>query len=240
MLAAPVTGSFLGVLIRRLPRGERVALDRSRCENCERVLSIRDLVPIASYLALRGRCRSCAARIVPFHISIELVAVAVAAVVASVAPDTPTLWCGCVLGWALLALGSIDARHFILPDALTLPLILLGLGATGWRDPAALSLHAAAAALAYLLFRLIAQVYRHLRGREGLGEGDAKLIAAAGAWVGVSALSDVLLCGALLTLAAALISALWRRERLRATLRLPFGPGLCAALWAVWLLHAAR
>ncbi len=159
-----------------------------------------------------------------------------AVVAIAICPDGATLGGGCVLGWALLALAWIDWQAFVLPDALTLPLILAGLAATFWLQPEALTVHAASAALAYLLFRLIAWAYRRLRGRDGLGEGDAKLMAAAGAWVGVTALSDVLLGGALLTLAVAIIDGLWRGQKLQAVTRLPFGPGLCAALWIVWLL----
>ncbi len=210
-------------------------LDRSRCEACRRPLSARDLVPIASYLRLRGRCGGCGERIAPFHLAVELAAVAVAAIAAVTLPDPATLCCGCVLGWTLLALTWIDWEAFILPDALTLPLVLAGLGSTVWLQQGTLTGHAAAAALGYLLFRGIAWAYRRLRGRDGLGQGDAKLMAAAGAWVGVTALSSVLLGGAVLTLAIGVVYTLRRGAGLRATTHLPFGPGLCAALWIVWL-----
>ncbi len=236
IIVSPFIGSFLGVLIRRLPVGQPVMLDRSRCEACGDVLGLRDLLPVGSYLVLRGRCRFCGTRIAPFHWAVEVAAVAVAVAAALMSPDASTLCCSCVLGWGLLALAWIDWRHLILPDALTLPLVLLGLGASLWLQPEALANHAAAAALAYLLFRLIAWTYRRLRGRDGLGEGDAKLMAAAGAWVGIIALSSVLLGGAFLTLLAAVIGAARRRGGLSATVQLPLGPGLCAALWLVWLL----
>ena len=235
LVVSPIIGSFLGVLIRRLPAGEPVMLDRSHCETCLHPLGARDLVPVASYLLLRGRCRRCHARIAPFHLAVELAAVAVAVVAIVVCPDAATLLCGCGLGWTLLALAWIDWDAFILPDVLTLPLVLAGLATTFWLEPETLTDHAAAAALGYLLFRGVAWAYRRFRGRDGLGEGDAKLMAAAGAWVGITALSGVLLGGAMVTLGAALGDALWRRRGLLATTRLPFGPGLCAALWAVWL-----
>jgi leader peptidase (prepilin peptidase) / N-methyltransferase len=219
-----------------LPAGEPVMLDRSRCEECRRPLGARDLIPIASYLMLRGRCRGCRTRIAPFHLAVEVAALGVAAIAAAACPDGATLWCGCGLGWALLVLAWIDWDAFILPDVITLPLVLAGLAATAWLEAERLTDHAVAAALGYLLFRGVAWAYRRLRGREGLGEGDAKLMAAAGAWVGVAALSSVLLGGALLTLAAGLVDTLRRGEAFRATKRLPFGPGLCAALWVVWLL----
>ena len=166
----------------------------------------------------------------------ELAAFAVAAVAALTCSDPATLCCGCALGWTLLALAWIDWEALFLPDVLTLPLVLAGLAATFWLQPHSLTNHAAAAALGYLLFRGVAWAYRWFRGRDGLGEGDAKLMAAAGAWVGVTALSSVLLAGAGLTLAGGLVDALQRGVRLRGATRLPFGPGLCAALWLVWLL----
>jgi leader peptidase (prepilin peptidase)/N-methyltransferase len=236
LVVSPIIGSFLGVLIRRLPSGEPVMLDRSRCEACRRPLGAADLVPIASYLLLRGRCRGCGARIAPFHLGVELAALAVAAVAAATCSDPATLCCGCALGWTLLALAWIDWEAFVLPDVLTLPLVLGGLAATFWLQPQSLTDHAAAAALGYLLFRGVAWAYRRFRGGEGLGEGDAKLMAAAGAWVGITALSSVLLAGAGLTLAGGLVDAFRRGVGLRGTTRLPFGPGLCAALWIVWLL----
>ena len=211
-------------------------LDRSRCEACRQPLGAADLVPVVSYLMLRGRCRRCGARIASFYLAVELAALAVAAIAVAALPDPATICCGCALGWTLLALAWIDFEAFILPDALTLPLVLAGLAATYWLEPETLTAHAAAAALGYLLFRSVAWAYRRFRGRDGLGQGDAKLMAAAGAWVGVTALSGVLLGGAVLTLAVALVDALRRGEGLRATTRLPFGPGLCAALWVVWLL----
>src|SRR5260221_13372991 len=71
---SPSAGSFVGVLVRRLPRGQPVAWARSQCEPCQRSLGLTDLVPIASYLALRGRCATCRAPIAPFHLAIELAA----------------------------------------------------------------------------------------------------------------------------------------------------------------------
>jgi leader peptidase (prepilin peptidase) / N-methyltransferase len=185
---------------------------------------------------LRGRCRVCGTRIAPFHLAVEAAAIGVAVIAAATCPDGATLCCGCGLGWALLALAWVDWDTFMLPDALTLPLVLAGLAATAWLEAERLTDHAAAAALGYLLFRAVAWAYRRLRGRDGLGEGDAKLMAASGAWVGLAGLSSVLLGGALLTLAAGLVYALRKGEAVHATQRLPFGPGLCAALWVVWLL----
>ncbi|MDO9712286.1 prepilin peptidase [Paracraurococcus lichenis] len=235
LLAAPVAGSLLGVLIRRLPEGRPVAWARSCCEACGGVLAARDLVPLASYLALRGRCRGCGAPIGGFHPAVELAALGLAAVAALAIPaDAPRLWLACGLGWVLLALGWIDWERMLLPDLLTLPLIPAGLAVTLALAPQDLTAHALGAVLGYAAFRGLALLYRALRGREGLGEGDAKLLAVAGAWLGWPGLPDVVLLAALLGLALAGLQAL-RRGRLDAAARLPFGPCLALALWLLWL-----
>jgi leader peptidase (prepilin peptidase)/N-methyltransferase len=235
LLTAPVVGSFLGVLIRRLPQRLPIALDRSRCDHCGHTLRPFDLIPLISYVALGGKCRFCGAPIGAFHVVIEIAAVAIAATAIWSSGDPTAIWCGCILGWALLALAWIDWQHMILPDALTLPLVVLGLGATWWLDPGAIADHGIAAAFGYLALRGLAILYRRIRGRHGLGEGDAKLLAAAGAWVGLASLSYVLVGGALLTLAAVTAKSVWTRQPIRSSTRLPLGTGLCLALWIVWL-----
>jgi leader peptidase (prepilin peptidase)/N-methyltransferase len=140
----------------------------------------------------------------------------------------------CLLGWTLLALAWIDALTMRLPDFLTLPLILAGLAECLWLDPEDLTDRALGAALGYTIFRLLAWTYRKLRHRDGLGEGDAKLLAAAGAWAGASMLADVALAAALSGLAFAATIRL-RGAPVDASTRLAFGPFLAAAIWLVWL-----
>lgn len=234
LLAAPLAGSFLGVLIVRLPAGRPVGFVRSACDRCGTVLGGRDLVPLASFAVLRGRCRHCDGPIGALHPLVELASVAVALVALMVEADPLRLWLTCGLGWALLALAWIDWRSMLLPDVLTLPLLLAGLGATFLLAPDALTDHAAAAALAYLGLQGLAVGYRRLRRRDGLGAGDAKLLAAAGAWLGVAALPWVLVAAACGGLLAALGWTLAGR-RIDAATALPFGPWLAAATWLVWL-----
>ena len=238
LVLAPVVGSFLGVLVRRLPTGRSVVVGRSACEACGHPLGVAELVPLASFVWLRGRCRACRARIHWMHPAIELASLAVVLIVAAVVgqADGP-LVAGCLLGWTLLALAWIDAGYLVLPDVLTLPLVLLGLGATLVLDPDDLAGHAAAAVLGYGSFALVAAWYRWRRGRDGMGMGDAKLMAAAGAWVGVPGLAPVMLGGALLGLAFAGVQRL-RGRVMGVGTRIPFGPSLAAALWLEWLLLA--
>ena len=236
VLAAPVIGSFLGVVVRRLPEGRSIVRGRSHCEGCGAALASRDLVPLLSWVAAAGRCRSCGRRLGWFYPTIELAALAIALV--AVAIDTGVwVWLDCVLGWWLLALGWIDARSWLLPDALTLPLVFAGLAAAWAFEPAGLSGRALGAALGYLALRAVALAYRALRGREGLGAGDAKLLAAAGAWVGARALPQVILLAALAGLIAALCLRL-AGTRLGPQSALPFGPFLALATWLVWLTPA--
>jgi leader peptidase (prepilin peptidase)/N-methyltransferase len=234
--AAPFIGSFLGVVVRRLPEGRGIATGRSECETCNHTLAPIDMVPIASFLALRGRCRHCGAPIAPAHLGFELAALAVAVSAALVVNGGPFLWVGCIFGWWLLTLAWIDATTFRLPDMLTLPLIVLGLAEAAWLEPHALLGRCAGAIFGYGSLWLLATSYRKLRDREGLGLGDAKLLAALGAWLGFVAVPWLAVFGAVLAL-------LWaggmrlRGTKLTATSRLPFGPFLVAAAWGLWLVN---
>ncbi len=239
LLAAPFIGSFLGVLIVRLPAGTPIGLARSACPHCGTRLSAIDLVPLLSFLFLSGRCRHCGQRIGWLHPTIEVAAMVVALWAASAAPDADPgwIWAACGLGWTLLTLAWIDGAAFLLPDVLTLPLVLAGLALTVVWEPEALTDHSLAAILAYLAFQGLALAYRHLRGRDGMGGGDAKLIAAAGAWCGLAALPFIVLGSAVLGLLAALGLALTGRGMTFRT-QIPFGPCIALAFWLAWLYPA--
>jgi leader peptidase (prepilin peptidase)/N-methyltransferase len=234
VILAPFIGSFLGVLIRRLPAGQPIALARSACASCGCRLGVIDLVPVVSFVVLRGRCRSCGAPIGVFHLAVELAALAVALWAALTLTEPGWVWASCVLGWTLLALGWIDVEHMMLPDVLTLPLLLAGLGVTLLLDQADIADHALGAVLGYVAFRAIAAGYRAWRGRDGLGGGDAKLLAAAGAWLGWQALPWVVLEASLAGIGAALIARLLG-HRISGTTALPFGPFIALGIWLVWL-----
>jgi len=235
VLFAPAIGSLLGVFIERLPAGRPVMLGRSACVGCGRPLTPFELVPILSYLRLRGRCRCGAAAIGPFHLAIEIAAIAIPLSALLAGQTGAMLWVGSVLGWGLLALAWTDAESLTLPDALTLPLIPAGLLATLWLLPEALAAHAAAAMLGYAAFTLLRLAWRAWRGVEAMGAADAKLMAVAGAWLGPAALPDVVLAAGLsgMVLAGALRLA---GQAVGRQTRLPFGPPLALAIWGAWLL----
>lgn len=234
ILLAPLLGSFLGVVIDRLPHGLPVISGRSRCDHCEHQLGPRELIPLFSYLLQRGRCRHCDQPLGLFYPIIELAAVAVA-FSAALALEGWLLWVSLGLGFGLLVLAVIDHRHFFLPDVITLPLILAGLLVTYLIKPETILAHLLGAVLGFLVFAGITWLYRHFRHRDGLGLGDAKLLAAAGAWLGWEALPGVVLISTITALTVALIGA-GSGARLNATSKLAFGPYLAIALWASWLL----
>jgi len=230
IIAAPFIGSFLAVVALRWPQGRGVIAGRSQCDACGHILRPVDLVPLASYAALRGRCRHCGAAVDRLHVVMEAGALVLAIWAALVTSGT-VLIASCALGWTLLTLSAIDWRTGLLPDILTLPLLLAGLGAAWLFDAAAIWGHVIGAAVGVVGFAILAELYRRLRGRDGLGLGDAKLLGASGAWLGWIALPSVILFAAITGLAVALL----RRQSLDATSRIAFGPALALATWIVWL-----
>ncbi len=236
-------GSFLGAAQARLGAGldgEATYADssfwrgRSICPACGEPLAARDLVPVLSWLALGRRCRRCAAAIPADYAAVETGSVlAFLAALWAGGPWPSVLLIG-LLGAVLAALVAVDLRRQLLPDPLVLPLLPLGLLET-WLAGGDLVASAAGAVFGGGLLWLVRLVFRRLRGIEGLGLGDVKLMAAGGAWVGMAGVGPVLLVGALATLAAVGIAFLAGRRTGLAT-RIPFGPGLAFGIFAVTLL----
>ncbi len=234
LLAAPAIGSFLGTLVLRLPDGEPVVAGRSRCPSCNATLAVRDLVPIFSWISSWGRCRHCGAPLGLFYPAIELASLAVAVWSIAVFPGA-LAWVSAGLGWTLLTLAEIDRRHFYLPDVLVLPLIPAGLAVVWVWAPQQIAMAAIGAVAGFLLLAGVRWLYGRLRRREGLGLGDAKLFAAAGAWTTLAGLPSVLLYAALGGLATAgLLSLRASPHRPKADTALPFGPFLALGIWLVW------
>ncbi|AOX18853.1 peptidase A24 (plasmid) [Kozakia baliensis] len=245
-LLAPFIGSFLGVLIRRIPRGETFVSGRSHCETCNRTLGPSEMIPLLSYWLQKGVCRHCGGKIDPLHLKVELSAVAIPACALlvrlvgaafqgvslnEVAIDPAIFFADCVLGWGLLALSWIDLDCMRLPDVLTLPLLLAGLceavALHGWNVTYDRILGCVAG---WLLFSGVAWGYRLLRKRDGLGGGDAKLLAMGGAWLGIAPLPFVVLSASILGIMVAMSTTL-RAGRFSMTVVVPFGPSLAAAIW---------
>ncbi len=244
--AAPVlgliAGSFLNVVIFRgpsqwglvdgAPRGT-LAAPRSYCPACKNPIPSFRLIPVVSYLLLQGRCANCGAAISLRYPVVEAVGALTA--LASLAAFGPS-WAAvaaAIFGFALIALAFIDLETGFLPDAITLPLILAGLGANAAGLFVSLRDAAIGAAAAYLAFRGIGVAFEKLRGKEGLGQGDAKLLAAIGAWGGWASLPVVVGVGAVVTLGY--YGARYPFRKIPMDSEIPFGPGLCAAGFLVLL-----
>ena len=229
LLAGLIFGSFIAALTSRWPQGRSIVHGRSACESCGATLGARDLVPVLSHLALRGKCRHCDAPIPPRNLGIELAAGFIGAVSLFAVPGWAGL-AGAGFGWVLLALAVLDIEHFWLPDRLTLPLVLAGLafGLPSLPD------RAIGAAIGYAALALIAFAYARLRGRTGLGGGDPKLLAAIGAWLGWSALPFAVLLAASLGLVLVGLDRL-RGRPVTAQTRVPLGALMAVAAWPLWL-----
>lgn len=248
-LVGLVVGSFLNVVIHRLPKmlerewraqcaefqGEspaeeapyNLATPRSRCPHCGHQLSAIENIPLASWLVLRGRCRACSA---PIALRYPLVEAASAALSLAAALHFGPGWqalAALFLIWALLALTAIDLDTQLLPDAITLPLLWAGLLVNVGGVFTDLSSAVIGAAAGYLALWSVYWGFRLATGKEGMGYGDFKLLAALGAWFGWMLLPLIILVssavGAIVGIAL-IVFARHRRET-----PIPFGPYLAAA-----------
>ena len=255
VLAAVVglcVGSFLNVVIHRLPKmlergwreqcadlaGETPAdapaynliVPRSQCPSCGHRIGALENIPVVSYLVLRGHCLACRAPISARYPVVELLAalLSVAAVV-RFGGLTPTALAACVFLWMLLALTLIDFDTQLLPDNLTLPLLWAGLLANvlGAAPIANLRDAVIGAIAGYLTLWLVYWLFKLIRGKEGMGYGDFKLLAALGAWLGWQMLPLIVLLSSVVG-AAIGISLVVFKGRDHQT-PLAFGPYLAIA-----------
>jgi leader peptidase (prepilin peptidase)/N-methyltransferase len=233
-LLGAAVGSFLATVLVRWPRDGSALRGRSHCDHCGATLRWHELVPILSYLARRGRCRRCGGAIDRRHLWMELAASAIGAAAMLAHPGAAGI-ASALFGWWLLILAALDAEHQWLPDRLTLPLIPAGLLAAWTGIGPELEQRLIGAAAGYATLLLIGWAYRAARGRDGLGGGDPKLLAAIGAWLGWVQLPFVLLGAGLLGLAALLLVRM-RGGKVAATDRLPLGTLMALAAWPIWLL----
>ena len=199
----------------------------SHCPQCKTSLRAVDNIPIASWLALRGKCAHCAARISARYPIVEALTAVLSAIVAWKFGLTWQTALVLLFTWTLIALTFIDADTTLLPDDLTLPLLWLGLLANAFGLFVPLRDAVIGAAAGYLVLWSIYWLFKLATGKEGMGYGDFKLLAALGAWMGWKALLPIVLLSSLVgaVVGIALI-VLARRGR---EIPIPFGPYLAAA-----------
>jgi leader peptidase (prepilin peptidase)/N-methyltransferase len=246
-----VIGSFLNVVVHRLPimlerawRDEvREATDqppeddglparynlwvpRSACPHCGHVLSAWENLPVLSYALLRGHCSACKAHLSLRYPLLEIATAALAACSLATFGATLTALAAFGLCTMLLAMGAIDIDTHLLPDSMTLPLLWAGLIVNFGGMFANLHDSVLGAIFGYLVLWVVHWLFKLVRGVEGMGYGDFKLLAALGAWLGWAALPQIVLIAAV-TGAVIGLAATWR-GRMRFEEPLPFGPFLAA------------
>lgn len=225
-------GSFLNVVIYRLPLGQSLVSPRSRCTKCGYELRWYDNLPVLSWAFLGGRCRQCRAPISAQYPIVEIITALLFVLVVSLTPVGPLLVSRLILVAILVALFGIDLEHQILPNVITLPGIAIGLmfsliASPGWKDALV------GAALGAAVLYGIAAAYYAVRREEGMGMGDVKMLAMIGAFLGWQ--------GVLVTLVlssfsgAAIGLALIAAQRGGMKLALPFGTFLAAGAVAAML-----
>ena len=260
-----LVGSFLNVVIYRLPkimerqwRAECAQLSgaalppsapfnllfpRSACPHCGRRITALENIPVASYIALRGRCSGCRAAISPRYPVVEILAGAFAGYIAWRHGIGMAMLGSLIFAWAMIALTFIDLDTFYLPDDITLPLLwaglLFSLGGT-FTDIRSAVIGAVAG---YLTLWTVFWAFKLITGKEGMGYGDFKLLAAIGAWLGWQVLPMVILLSSFVGAVVGIgLIVFARRAR---DVPIPFGPylaaaGLIAMFWGEQLMRQYR
>lgn len=251
-----LVGSFLNVVIHRLPlmmhrewvhqchdmlelpetETEVLTLSkpRSRCPHCGHAITALENIPVLSYLLLRGRCKACKAPISKRYPLIELLTAIISGIVAWHFGFGFAAMGALFLSWALIALTCIDIDHQLLPDSITLPLLWLGLIFNLFGIFTDLHSAVIGAMAGYLSLWLVYHAFRLVTGKEGMGFGDFKLLAALGAWLGWQALPMIILLSSLVGALVGIGLILFKQQHRDNPI--PFGPYLAAAGWLalVW------
>ncbi len=249
-----MVGSFLNVVIYRLPlmmeqewreqcaelSGQTpddshtpltLSYPRSACPHCQYQIRAIDNIPILSYLFLRGRCRGCQRAISPRYPLIEAFTGLLSAVVAyHFGFGWPCIG-ALLLTWALIALSFIDIDQQLLPDSITLPLLWLGIVFNLFQQYTTLEESVIGALVGYLSLWSVFHLFKLVTGKEGMGYGDFKLLAALGAWLGWTTIPAIILLSSLVGAVIGLSLIVFRQHG--RDIPIPFGPYLAAAGWIV-------
>jgi len=250
-------GSFLNVVIYRVPimmerefrdacheqfgvpelpkDEEPLTLSRpaSRCGHCGTPIKPWHNIPVLAWVLLKGRCASCHAAISIQYPLVELITGLMSLACVWRFGLSPELPGALVLTWFLVALTVIDLKTFYLPDVLTLPLVWLGLLGSLWLGFTSPTASIIGAAIGYLSLWSIYHLFKQITGKEGMGYGDFKLLAALGAWLGWTALPLIILMSAVVGSVVGISLILARKAEWSS--RIPFGPYLAGAGWLVMM-----
>jgi leader peptidase (prepilin peptidase)/N-methyltransferase len=232
-------GSFLNVVIYRLPvmiQGVatppfNLAIPASRCPGCKSQIKPWQNIPILSYLALRGKCFHCEARISFRYPLIEIFGGILTLFLWVAYGPTLFFLAATTLALSLLALAIIDHDTQLLPDKITIPLIFIGLALSFYEvTETDFYLSITGAGIGYGLIWLTNVTFKKIKGEDGIGGGDMKLIAAGGSWLGVAPLFEMIFVAAII----AIVPAIFIRKKSR---EIPFGPYLCISFFLLFILQ---
>ena len=255
LLLGLCVGSFLNVVIYRLPamlerdwrtqchdylelgdakiedKLQQLSLSKpgSSCPQCGHKIRAWENIPVLSYLFLKGKCSSCSTKISLRYPTIELITGVLSVIVALKFGPNLAMICALLLTWTLIALTLIDYDTQLLPDDLTLPLLWLGLLISFFDVFTDTQSSLIGAMLGYMILWIVFQVFKLVTGKEGMGFGDFKLLAALGAWLGWQLLPQIILLSSVvgaITGIFMLITGLTKKQQ-----PIPFGPYLAVAGW---------
>ena len=250
-----IFGSFLNVIIVRLPKKleyqwKRECLDylqlcnthlpeekigiaypRSHCPNCKIALAWWQNIPLVSFFLLRGRCGACQREISVRYPIIELISALVTVLSIAKFGPTSTMVYALIFSYSLLVLGAIDADCKLLPDIITVPLLWLGLFVNSQGHFTNLHSAVLGGMLGYLFLWTVFQLFKVVTGKDGMGYGDFKLLAAIGAWLGWELLPITLFLSSMTALIAGLVT--FSLKLMKKDDPIPFGAFIAAAGWVL-------
>ncbi len=252
ILLGLIIGSFLNVVIYRLPRmmkhewhlescdilgikteydEERVTLStpRSHCTQCNTPLKIWHNIPLLSFFMLSGKCGYCGTKISWQYPIIEALSAIVAAVIFWRFQFSWAMGCALIFSWGLIATSAIDIKEKFIPDSITYSLLWLGLLANAFSVYTTPKSAILGAIVAYLFFWSIAKLFLIIRKKEGLGYGDFKLLAMLACWLGIGAIINIILISSIVGIVVS--CALLLNKKLNFSTQIPFGPFLALGGW---------
>ena len=222
-------GSFSNVCIYRLPKNESVVINRSYCPGCKKTIKWHDNIPLVSFILLKAKCRNCEFKIKPEYFIVELLTALIFSMIYYFYGISITSILLVILAVFFVIIFFIDLKHYIIPNELTFPLMIIGFIKSF--DPNLNQnlfpnyINSLIGGLAgYLIIWLIIFLYKKIRNKEGMGLGDAKLLSAIGFWFGWASIPIVIFFSSIIALASVLPSLLNKTRNLSA--EIPFGPFL--------------
>ena len=223
-------GSFANVCIVRLPKDKGVVGGRSKCPKCKKQIVWYDNIPIISYLLLNGKCRKCKKPISFQYVIVELISAVSFISIYSIYGLSLTTLLFCILSLGFIIIFFIDLEHFIIPDVITFPLMVLGFIKSF--DPNLNSMFPnyiisiVGGIFGYVIIWAIIYFYKQVRKKEGMGLGDAKLLAVIGFWFGIQSIPFVIFFSSTIALISVLPALINKSKKMSS--QIPFGPYIIA------------